>query len=392
MHDRFHVIEKASPGTCSWLLQHRSYRDWLDQGSNLLCVKGKPGAGKSTLMKFAITQTSGQNSVLAAYFFHGRGTALQKTCDGLYRSLLHQLLIRIPSLRSDFQRTYREKKQAYEQWKWNINEMQDLLTANIEKAIKLTSVIIYIDALDESGLEEVKLVSYLQDLAAKRSVKICFSCRHYPYFKMTNCPEILVERENGKDIIEYIDTVFEAQSWNVAEGSNIEVIKKIKEDIKIRSANSFQWVFLVLQIIDRLKRNAKTWKTVQKQIQKVPQGLNELYTHILSNLEEEDRVQTSTLLRWVYFAKRPLSPNELRIAMAFDTDEPPSSFESWRESDDFYEDGEEFKKRIIILSGGLVEIVKRVNAFENYDEDDNEDVMTDHSLFNSFMNQSKIIL
>ena len=373
MNDRFLDIEKASPDTCYWLLQNQTYRNWSDQRSDLLCIKGKPGAGKSTLMKFAVANRSDQRSVLAKFFFHARGTELQKTPCGLYRSLLHQLLLQVPSLRLDFRQHYLEKKQAHGQCKWHDNEMQDLLTANIRKAVKLTPVTIYIDALDECGLEEERrLASYLQDLTTKEPVKICFSCRHYPHMSMTDCSEILVEKENGNDIVKYINTFFEAKSWNIAEGHNSEVIKEIREDVMNKSSNVFQWVFLVLQIIDKLRAKFKTWKIVRNKIREVPQTLNDLYTHILSSLDldDEQRAQSSTLLRWICFAKRPLSPNELRIAMAFDTDEPPSSLEAWGESDGYYENNEEFGKLITTLSGGLAETVQTVSDYESGDESD----------------------
>ena len=91
----------------------------------------------------------------------------------------------------------------------------------------------------------------------------------------------------------------------------------------------------------------------------MPTDLIKLYTHILSNLDEEDRTETSTLLRWVYFAKQPLSPNELRIAMAFDTDMPYSSLKVWRESDEYIGNLSQWKERITHLSGGLAEVVGR---------------------------------
>lgn len=118
MDGRFHDISKPSPTTCSWLLEHEIYSFWLTKPPNLLRIKGKPGSGKSTLMRFAVedkscARSTSKKPIVTRYFFHARGTELQKTSSGLYRSLLHQLLLQIPSLRSGFRRVFREKTRTH---------------------------------------------------------------------------------------------------------------------------------------------------------------------------------------------------------------------------------------------------------------------------------------
>jgi ankyrin repeat protein len=364
INDRFHDIEKPSSDTCAWLLEHETYRTWLKQAPQyLLCIKGKPGAGKSTLMKFVINNQAPQKLVIH-FFFHARGTSLQKTPLGFYRSLLHQLLYRISPLRPDFRVVYRAKTQTHEKWHWHVNELQELLTNLLKKAVKIIPIVIYVDALDESGsTEEQNLTYYLQRIAADIPIKICISCRHYPTIQLNNFAQICVEEENMKDIAKHIEMTFE-EKWNVAKGPNLTIVEQIKEDILNRSSGTFLWVYLTLQTIDKLSK-IKTWKIIQKKIREIPKGLMDLYTHIFSHLDgdEDDQLNTSVLLRWISLAKRPLSPNKLRIAMAFDTDMPHPTLESWRQSDDYYGDNSLWKDRITYLSGGLAEVVRHGTSF-----------------------------
>jgi len=56
MDSRYHSISKALDGTCEWLFQRSEYNIWRDeentkQQNGLLWIKGKPRAGKSSLMK-----------------------------------------------------------------------------------------------------------------------------------------------------------------------------------------------------------------------------------------------------------------------------------------------------------------------------------------------------
>jgi hypothetical protein len=384
MDERFHDISQASPDTCFWLLEHERYSTWSktvsNAGSNILCIKGKPGTGKSSLMKFAVTNSSFPSSVVVKFFFHARGTELQKTLLGLYRSLLHQLLLQVPFLRPDFRNLYREKRQAHGKFDWHVKELQELLTSNLQKAVNLTRVVIYIDALDESGLEAEKhLTYYLQDLISCVPIKICFSCRHHPHIDTSQCLEIHVEKENENDIRKHVNQIFERRYLNIAQGRDLKIIDEIEKDIVKRSSHIFLWVSLILQIIDNLRGNMTTWKIVQRKISEVPQNLTDLYTHILSSLDEDDRLQSSILLRWIYFSQRPLNPNELRIAMAFDTDIPHKSLRSWRESDEYYEFNSLWNERITALSGGLAEVVPS-EAAKN-DKDDEDDSFTLSTVF-----------
>ena len=102
MDARFFGIFKALDGTCEWLFRQAEYTAWTDlnlsnQQSGLLCIKGKPGAGKSTLMKMMIKKIEfgehEKGATVLRFFFNSRSnTRLEVTMQGLFRSLLCQLL------------------------------------------------------------------------------------------------------------------------------------------------------------------------------------------------------------------------------------------------------------------------------------------------------------
>src|SRR5436190_211859 len=105
MDYRQHEIAEASANTCNWILRHPNYSAWLHQ-HGLLWIKGNPGTGKSAFMKFALRKFkergSGEGPIVAAFFFHGSGSLLQRSPVGLFRSLLHQLLTQIRPLLTEF--------------------------------------------------------------------------------------------------------------------------------------------------------------------------------------------------------------------------------------------------------------------------------------------------
>src|SRR5215471_10848607 len=110
---RANDINEEASDTCSWLLEHKNYRTWLDQRQGLLWVKGNPGVGKSTLLKYALREAkkrpSPNTEVIASFFFHGRGSLIQKCPLGLFRSLLNQLSDQIPDMLTEFTSVYKKK-------------------------------------------------------------------------------------------------------------------------------------------------------------------------------------------------------------------------------------------------------------------------------------------
>lgn len=98
------TIKKEHSKTCKWLLKTAEYLQWLDDTKlndhhGVLWMKGKPGAGKSTLMKFALNSWKRRkDTTVLSFFFNARGGDLEKSTMGMYRSLLWQLLTHDPTL------------------------------------------------------------------------------------------------------------------------------------------------------------------------------------------------------------------------------------------------------------------------------------------------------
>ncbi|KAH8897208.1 hypothetical protein GQ53DRAFT_803263 [Thozetella sp. PMI_491] len=99
---RIDQIEDPFPNTLKWIFDLPAFSDWLQGSSELFWIRGKPGSGKSTLMKFIYRsnetwellhnwRTTSQE-VRAGFFFHYRGTSLQKSFEGVLRSLVTQIL------------------------------------------------------------------------------------------------------------------------------------------------------------------------------------------------------------------------------------------------------------------------------------------------------------
>lgn len=106
-NDRFDDIAAAHQRTFEWALQTShdeqvswsNLLEWLQDGAGIYWISGKAGSGKSTLMKFlhrhwrlmeALKSWAGNcKLIVLRFYFWNSGTVLQKSQEGLFRSLLY---------------------------------------------------------------------------------------------------------------------------------------------------------------------------------------------------------------------------------------------------------------------------------------------------------------
>lgn len=98
---RYSKVATAHARTYEWAYTH-AYARWLKSEEQLFWISGKPGSGKSTLMKYLVNdartegclrQWAGDRSLMiASYFFWINGNDLQRSQEGLLRSVLFDIL------------------------------------------------------------------------------------------------------------------------------------------------------------------------------------------------------------------------------------------------------------------------------------------------------------
>lgn len=83
MLDRRSNVEQPHPNTCEWILELAEYKAWKAESHGLIWIKGKPGAGKSTLMAFLYNRLKekrcSEPGIYLEFFYNARGTEMQRT-------------------------------------------------------------------------------------------------------------------------------------------------------------------------------------------------------------------------------------------------------------------------------------------------------------------------
>ncbi|KAH8898104.1 ankyrin, partial [Thozetella sp. PMI_491] len=361
MYSRYHDIDRPANGTCEWLLQHETYRRWAAGDRGLLWIKGKPGSGKSTLIKSALENNKAmRDDLVLSFFFHGRGDELQRTPLGLIRALLHQVLAKAPWTLSDlvgiFKRKCSEIGEPGEKWQWDPQELMGFFELSLPKILEAYSVWLFIDALDECGESNAtslvrSFTSLLRDrLPLSSSLKrfhICFACRPYPILSIDDHFEIAPENENDEDISTFVETCLSQ--------ANVPTTSKISSMIITRASGVFLWARLVVDIATRLHCEGRSLAIIATQIQRIPKELYRLYQQLLNTMEEE-RPTSLKLIQWICFAMRPLSLDEMRWAMVLETGCSFGSLKEYENIDEWIPDNDRMKRRVQTLSCGLAEV------------------------------------
>ncbi|PNP78495.1 hypothetical protein FNYG_08125 [Fusarium nygamai] len=354
------IIKAAHSKTCRWFLKHPEYLSWINrqqvsQHHGFLWIRGKPGAGKSTIMKFIYLESKKKDrkhqTLTASFFFNARGEILEKTVLGMYRSLLLQLFRGFPDLEcvlDDPELLPRNQSGCPP-----LNALKDLLRAAIAK-LGQRSFRCFIDALDECDEQQVMdLVEYFEELAEQCTednidLRICFSSRHYPYIDIKFGIRIILEEElgHGSDLESYIKSNLRIKDR--------ALLAELQEKMLEKAAGVFLWVVLVVDIMN--KENCRGRLAMRRRLEQVPSGLSDLFKDLLkrdnSNMEE---LQLSLL--WILLSERPLKPDEyyhaiwsgLYLEGLADLEIPEVDTEDSEEC---------FSRCVISSSKGLAEITK----------------------------------
>ncbi|KAM7186462.1 hypothetical protein V8F33_011785, partial [Rhypophila sp. PSN 637] len=318
---RLNSLKSARAKTCIWFLEKKEYLDWAnfrnhDQHHGFLWIKGKPGAGKSILMKFlegkAKELAKCPNKVVASFFFFAAGQELERSTLGLYRSLLWQIFVKLPDLAQVLDSFDTSTRRLIMRSGWQIEMLKDTL----EKSIKLLGnreLCLFVDALDECNDDDAAdMVSFFEDLGDQAAdentrLRICFSSRYYPTIMLRTGNEIKLdqEHEHGKDIVRFINAELRLKASKQDES--------IRQQILDKSARIFLWVALVIPMLQKAYKSGRK-DQIQKHLKEIPPGLDNLFDMILTRDQEYmDDLRLS--IQWILFAARPLTLVEYYFAL-----------------------------------------------------------------------------
>lgn len=369
-------IKDPHDNTCGWLLHHHAFSDWLQNGNGIFWMKGNPGAGKSILMKYLLTDhdgllhnriSSSNHVVKAGFFFRKTRSSSERTASSMFRAILAQLFQREKEAYQKSLSALRSLKGPHrtaEHIKWSDQQLHSVferICQGLRRDVPLR-FLIFLDALDESLDHEMELVlsclHRLLSTARKHNIilGICISSRPLPALDRgadvaSGC--ISLQRENHDAIYTYIRSEL-ASRRDIRRGE--DYYGRFAEKVVERADGVFLWVALVVPRLRKRIDNGGTIRELEALLQDIPNDLKELFVDILQRIPGPELEITMRMLQLATLVQRRLTLEEFQHALAFQPGTPYKSLEDWKVSPDFLELGQMVISRLQYYSGGLLEV------------------------------------
>lgn len=337
MEERHSQIAEAHTQTFQWIFKPRSssrqkqpptntaFTSWLKFGNGIFWVTGKPGSGKSTLMKFifnseearvSLREWAGDNVLVTApFFFWSSGTEMQKSHEGLLRSLLFRALAQFPSLIPvcfPYQWSSYYKDQKHTHFPWTKADLLQALSLLIRQTTISARFCFFVDGLDEYSGEYEELIHLLCDIAeTSQNFKICLSSRPWNVFqtafRVKNYPRLFMEHLTQHDIRLYVQNTLAENTLYQNFLSKVKECDDFVTEVVERANGVFLWVYLVVKSLLEGLRNEDKLSTLQKRLRILPTDLEQYFQHMLNNIEDVYQQQAAESFQYALSACEPLT-------------------------------------------------------------------------------------
>ncbi|CAI6331787.1 unnamed protein product [Periconia digitata] len=316
---RFDNVETAHAETFRWILEEDQQCNdpallavrehlvgWLSNGSGYFHILGKPGSGKSTLMKFLIRSTvtrvkllewAGEHHLIMAYFFFWKpGDPHQKLLRGLMTSILLAAVQNYPGLTETLFPT---------QWKSEVDHIltvghshirtkhrfrEDEINDAFKKLLEDPQVgqshrlCFFLDGLDEHEEESINqdhfyLVNELKQFISLGNgrLKMCLSSREENAFEFNTRHQIRLQDLTRKDMERFVRARLNEFK------SNTEV-NFLASEVTARAEGVFLWTSLVVvRLCECLAADSGSNKLMEE-LKSLPTRLKDLYKSLLNSI------------------------------------------------------------------------------------------------------------
>ncbi|KIH87280.1 hypothetical protein SPBR_04584 [Sporothrix brasiliensis 5110] len=296
-----------------------SFTTWLKSGRGIFWISGKPGSGKSTLMKFIAdhprtrellqTQAAGKRLIVASHYFWNAGTEMQKSFKGLLQQLLLDILSHCPELaRNVF--PHRLSKSTAAPWsvntnytfmsaddEWTIRELRQGLLQIAQHPAMPIRCCFFIDGLDEYCGDEnsgyhLELCEVIKSLAASDSIQCCVSSRPWNVFEDAfgrnsgpNPMLLQVHTLTYNDILLFTESRLQSIAQWEAMGINAGQVATLVKYIAENAQGVFLWAFLVSKSLQDGVIDGDTFDDIKRRLMAMPTELEPFFKHMLGRVD-----------------------------------------------------------------------------------------------------------
>ncbi|KAK8852207.1 hypothetical protein PGQ11_014686 [Apiospora arundinis] len=362
MNERRNLVSPSHPRTFTWMLQdgsegdgpQRPYRipdrkiddlelyyapntwdsfsDWLRSTGTVYWISGKPGSGKTTLVKYLLGQPRLQeyldlwrpDSTVISHFFWRPGTAMQQSIRGLLCSLLYQLLLEDDEIVNQVLTKYDRNSTKDTETDWSGEELQNALHDVVNHYPR--PVAIFLDGLDEvlpkdGVLRLLEVVDEMKELYRPAGkVKLCLGSRRESLLckRLGVYPQLRLDQLNRIDLQHYgrgninIPTDYHItmpmtytlyhKGYEFSQErlpSQTELKEWLVDSLVDKAEGVFLWLCLAVTTVTKALNEGDNLEDLEHWIESLPVELADLYADMWARMNHNDhfKIRASSYLQ-----------------------------------------------------------------------------------------------
>ncbi|XTI92119.1 hypothetical protein V2W45_1289157, partial [Cenococcum geophilum] len=223
------AVMKNQMGTCSWIFENSRFSDWLQQDRRIFWISGKPGSGKSTLMKYLVDNLRARKSLgncsIVGIFISRNTETSQISVVGLLRAIILQILEDFRDLIPvAFPRQWKSLQQKAPGLKFECSEtvLWEALLEIMDHTVIPSSIYLFIDGVDNCDGSIREVLNFIRTLVKHESIgmriKACFSSRSLSETGIETgvMSTIRLHEHNRPDIAKYVYDKIMSHSTNMS--------------------------------------------------------------------------------------------------------------------------------------------------------------------------------
>lgn len=361
MHAREASVVRASETTFRWIFEPEkrpdrpwaNFCEWLEApDKQLYWITGKPGSGKSTLMKYISESEDDEHTtgsgkpdnlprcssflqkwagscplVVASYYFWALGSPMQRSKEGMLRTLLYGLLSHADSeaiaaimpenwealhLFDDDPRPFTE------------SSLQIFLSRAFHYMCRSMKICLFIDGLDEFEGQHDDLILYLSGALENYPIKLCVTSRQWQVFEdaFHSKPSLRLQDLTFPDMVGYVQSkLYIGPAFLEFQSLYPTFSEKLDENVALRADGVFLWLVLVVESLRRGIVAGDRVSDLHVRLDQLPQDLEALFDRILGGLDPEYLDHAIQYFKLMEACREMGPPNVMVFSFADEDDE-----------------------------------------------------------------------